>query len=201
MTLADEVKIGQDVEVDAEGKGTSRQLRVAIPSWGPMTVFADRRKYLEQRKQTQNPDIEAVCLNSLGYRLDSEKAVSLRTPLSQSSTITLRFGQETYEELRRALEMSEDAKKVTEMVNQMRVVINSDGEALSYGRAEREHNITPDIVFIRGDGWALGARQCDRSIAYKMWTDSWTHFYVIAEQKLRPISEYTSYSLTERNDN
>jgi hypothetical protein len=99
------------------------------------------------------------------------------------------------------MEMNEDARRATEMVKDMRVVINSDGEAINYGRAEREHSITPDIVFIRGDGWALGARTCDRGVAYRTWPDEWTHFYVIAEQKLRPISEYTSYSLTDGNRN
>ncbi len=99
------------------------------------------------------------------------------------------------------MNMNEDARKATEMVKQMRVIINADGEALRPDRAEREHGITPDIVFIRYDGWGLGARECDRSVAYRMSPDEWTHFFTIADRKLRPIEEYTEYSLTDRNRN
>ena len=88
------------------------------------------------------------------------------------------------------MEMSEDAKKATNLVDKMRVIIDSDGEAVSYELAEKEHGITPDIVFIRGDRWALGAKNCHRNIAFDMWPEDWTHFYLIAEQRLRPISEY-----------
>jgi hypothetical protein len=88
------------------------------------------------------------------------------------------------------MEMSENAKKATSLVDKLSVIINSDGEAVSYDRAEREYGVTPEIVFIRDDRWALGAIDKHRNIAYNMWPESWTHFYIISEQKLRPIDEY-----------
>jgi len=38
-----------------------------------------------------------------------------------------------------------------------RVVINEQGEATTYVRALTEYNVNYDVVFIRDDGWTLGA--------------------------------------------
>jgi len=97
--------------------------------------------------------------------------------------------------------INKGAGETTRIVSCHRVIINADGEALRPDRAESEHGITPDIVFIRYDGWGLGARECDRSVAYRMSPDEWTHFFTIADRKLRPIEEYTAYSLTNGNQN
>lgn len=71
-----------------------------------------------------------------------------------------------------------------------RVVINPEGEATDPIRAKRDHGITPDIVFIRDDGWTLGAKDCHRDVAFDMWIESWTHFYRVEDGKIRPIGEY-----------
>lgn len=84
----------------------------------------------------------------------------------------------------------DDATKVMKLVDKFRVVIDSDGEAINFERARKEHGITPDIVFIRNDSWALGAQNLHRNVAYNMWSNDWTHFYLMGEQKLQPISEY-----------
>lgn len=50
-----------------------------------------------------------------------------------------------------------------------RVVINSDGEALPPGRAKREQGIEPDMIFVRYDGWSLGAPMSLRHVAESKW--------------------------------
>ena len=58
-----------------------------------------------------------------------------------------------------------------------RVVINAEGEAWPPLRAQEELRITPDVVFIRGDGWSLGAPVEFASVAEAMWKDEWTHVW------------------------
>jgi len=50
-----------------------------------------------------------------------------------------------------------------------RVVINSEGEATSPARAK----IDSDVVFIRNDGWTLGAPSRFEEVARQMWADMW----------------------------
>jgi hypothetical protein len=85
---------------------------------------------------------------------------------------------------------NEDEKKAMSLVEQIRIIINSEGEAVPPKRAREEHGIVPDILFIRDDKWALGAKEEHRNVAYDMWKESWTHFYMIKAQQLKPISEY-----------
>ena len=54
-----------------------------------------------------------------------------------------------------------------------RVVINVSGEAVSSLRARRDYNIRPDIIFIRDDGWSLGAPLRFESVAEALWHDKW----------------------------
>jgi len=50
-----------------------------------------------------------------------------------------------------------------------RVVIDSDG-----GAVPSEHTqIQPTVVYIRDDGWSLGAPEHFRSVAFAMWRDKW----------------------------
>lgn len=49
----------------------------------------------------------------------------------------------------------------------MRIVINKEGEAVTMKRA-REMGILPLIVFIRNDGWMLGAPLEFEKVAYEM---------------------------------
>lgn len=54
-----------------------------------------------------------------------------------------------------------------------RVVINDAGEAVDPKRAARDHNIEPTIIFIRKDGWSLGAPDGLIEVARQIWDDEW----------------------------
>ena len=72
-----------------------------------------------------------------------------------------------------------------------RVVVNADGYAVSGLRARRDYEIMPDVIFIRGDGWTLGAPKEFAAVAFGIWFDSWVGFVLRAEpEKAKPISEY-----------
>ena len=53
-----------------------------------------------------------------------------------------------------------------------RVMIN-DHEATTPYRAKDEHGIEPSIVFLRDDGWTLGAPEHLRGAAQSLWADTW----------------------------
>lgn len=54
-----------------------------------------------------------------------------------------------------------------------RVVINEEGEGVSPFRASLACIILPTVIFIRADGWSLGAPRHLVNIAHKMWKDEW----------------------------
>lgn len=72
-----------------------------------------------------------------------------------------------------------------------RVMINAH-EAVGAKRAMRDYNVIPDIIFVRDDGWSLGATKEFERDAFNMWPYSWTHFCLKPDPILIPISEYTS---------
>jgi hypothetical protein len=54
-----------------------------------------------------------------------------------------------------------------------RVVISHTGEATTPQRALTEHGLSSDVVFVRNDGWMLGATADLCGTAYYMWKDEW----------------------------
>lgn len=54
-----------------------------------------------------------------------------------------------------------------------RVVTNESGEATTPMRACQDHKIVPTVIFIRDDGWSLGAPEQFRRVAFEMWRDKW----------------------------
>lgn len=54
-----------------------------------------------------------------------------------------------------------------------RVLIGADGTAVPPRRAREEYGIVPDVVFVRNDGWSLGAPIELRVAAYGLWEDEW----------------------------
>lgn len=67
-----------------------------------------------------------------------------------------------------------------------RVVINAEGEATTSRRARREHHIHPVIIFVRDDGWMLGAPAHLIPVAEKMWEREWAA--VVEQGSFEPIS-------------
>lgn len=70
-----------------------------------------------------------------------------------------------------------------------RVTVNEDQEAVSYLRAH-ERGIIPDIIFIRDDGWTLGAPERFEREAYNTWPAQWIGFIRKPETEVRPMSDY-----------
>lgn len=58
-----------------------------------------------------------------------------------------------------------------------RVVIKADGTAVNPVKAKREYQIEPGVIFVRNDGWTLGAPAHLENVAFNMWRDEWTRKY------------------------
>jgi hypothetical protein len=55
-----------------------------------------------------------------------------------------------------------------------RIVVNKEGYATNQRRARECFGIdTPDVIFIRYDGWCLGAPLKFEDIAFKSWEGDW----------------------------
>lgn len=52
-----------------------------------------------------------------------------------------------------------------------RVVVHESGRAVPPRSAREQYDITPTVIFIRNDGWSLGAPEIYRHIAERMWSD------------------------------
>lgn len=71
-----------------------------------------------------------------------------------------------------------------------KVVVDSEGLGTTLERALKEYNIKPDIIFIRDDGWTLGAPSQFERVAYRMWHDRWVAFIRKPNIEAQPMSEY-----------
>ena len=71
-----------------------------------------------------------------------------------------------------------------------RIIVDVEGLGVPTDRAIKEYNEFPDIIFIRDDGWTLGAPARFERVAYEMWKDSWTHFIRRPNVTPIPISDY-----------
>jgi len=69
-------------------------------------------------------------------------------------------------------------------------IINKRAEATSLIKAAAKHGIVPDIVFIRSDGWALGAPERLSTVAFETWRAEWTHFAQRPDWIIKSIVEY-----------
>ena len=79
---------------------------------------------------------------------------------------------------------------IRQPIQPARVIINEHGEATTPARAAQQ-GIFADVVFLRDDGWSLGAPAEHETLAYETWRESWTHFCRVGvTHKWQPISEY-----------
>ena len=62
-----------------------------------------------------------------------------------------------------------------------RVVITVHGEGVSPWQAKTQYRIQPDIIFIRNDGWSLGAPRYLVDVANKMWQAEWVAEMILVE--------------------
>lgn len=67
-----------------------------------------------------------------------------------------------------------------------RVVISSDGVAVTPARARHIHNIEFDVVFLRKDGWSLGAPRHLKKVAEDLWIDEWVGMLVKPDRTMHP---------------
>ena len=54
-----------------------------------------------------------------------------------------------------------------------RVVVDRDGFGVTPARAAREYRITPEVIFVRNDGWSLGAPKELENVARELWRGKW----------------------------
>ncbi|MCP4871611.1 MAG: hypothetical protein GY898_23120 [Proteobacteria bacterium] len=70
-----------------------------------------------------------------------------------------------------------------------RVVINDEGEAVRSVRARRL-GIVPEVIFIRSDGWSLGATEELEAVAFDLWAGRWVGFMRRGSDTVTPIADY-----------
>lgn len=76
------------------------------------------------------------------------------------------------------------------MITPNRIVIGADGEAWNPRTAKAVYRITPQILFIRNDGWVLAAPLQYEHVAFNLWEGQWQKFQRENDPEPRPISDY-----------
>lgn len=54
-----------------------------------------------------------------------------------------------------------------------RRVVTRAGKTVHLAKAPSDTDVVPVVVFIRTDGWSLGARKCDEAAAEALWSRDW----------------------------
>ena len=68
-----------------------------------------------------------------------------------------------------------------------RVVVDGTGTAVSSINADRM-GVYPTVIYIRDDGWSLGAADLYQEIARKLWEDQWVA--VIVDGTIKPFRRH-----------
>jgi hypothetical protein len=79
-----------------------------------------------------------------------------------------------------------------------RVLVSSKGDfdGVPLLVASEQYRIWPDIIFLRKDGWKLGAKVGDSADeAFRMWREDWEGFFIVDKDgrpkgRFHNISEY-----------
>ena len=78
-----------------------------------------------------------------------------------------------------------DTKPMTD-----RVVVNVHGLSFRANTAFEVHGVCAKIIFIRDDGWSLGAPSEFEHVAYRLWMNQWREFRRFPDYEPHPMSEY-----------
>lgn len=81
----------------------------------------------------------------------------------------------------------------------LRRELDADGIGWLPSRARAAGLLPPVVVFVRNDGWSLGAgHPAAEELAEEMWRGHWTHFArESGGWELRPMSEYDGWAMDE----
>lgn len=71
-----------------------------------------------------------------------------------------------------------------------RLMVSAE-EAHPYTRARSQGHPVPAVVFVRDDGWTLGASTELSGAAFATWPDKWVGFVMTPGFTYHPIAEYT----------
>lgn len=71
-----------------------------------------------------------------------------------------------------------------------RVVISHEGHAVRPDVAFYRYGVCSKVIFIRGDGWAIGAPEEFEYAAFHLWENELKEFRRWPKYELQPISEY-----------
>ena len=71
-----------------------------------------------------------------------------------------------------------------------RVVVDRFGKAVRPETAFHEHGVCAAVIFVRGDGWSVGAPAEFEDVAYRLWMTHWKEFRRWPKYEPQPISQY-----------
>lgn len=71
-----------------------------------------------------------------------------------------------------------------------RVMYTSEGDATTFERAMNDHHTIPEVIFLRNDGWSLGAPKHLERYAFRMWESDWVGFAWKGEEFYSDIEDY-----------
>ena len=70
-----------------------------------------------------------------------------------------------------------------------RVLLDAEGRAIPSRAAREVHGVIPDVIFIRDDGWSLGAQKDLAAVAFDLWKGAWIGYALRGDREARPIEE------------
>lgn len=71
-----------------------------------------------------------------------------------------------------------------------KVVVNRDGLSKRPADAFHQFGEIPRVIFIRADGWSLGASGELEDVALTLWIDQWVAFRRWPDYDRRPMADY-----------
>jgi len=79
------------------------------------------------------------------------------------------------------------------LANGPRRVLVDDNYAVGASQAQEMFDVTPDVIFIRDDGWSLGAPEHLAYQAETLWTDKWIGVLLRGKTEPFTMAEYSKF--------